>query len=237
MPERVAGSTAERRRRRDDRQRHLLRIAALAFAQRGLHDVSMDDIARAAEVSKPVLYEHFDSKEHLYEATVLDATEELAASLHQAAGAQPDPEQQMWQGIQAFLDAVEQHPEWWLLTRQAAQISEGRLADLGRRSHQISTNAITNLFSAAGDSAGTSTMRSTLELLAQAFVGACATVAQWWIVHPEIPKETVAVTLMNMLWMGFGDLSERNLWLPPADEADPQGQPAPPTAPRRQETS
>jgi len=222
MPVRVAGTAAERRRLRDDRASHLLTTAARMFAERGLHGVSMDDVARAAGVSKPVLYDHFGSKEQLYEAAVLLAAEELAVSLQQAAEAQPDPERQMWQGIQTFLDAVEDHPDWWLLTRQAAQIGEGRLAGLGSRSHQISTDAIARMFSTAAQRAESDALSGALELLAQAFVGACATVAQWWIAHPEVPKQTVALTLMNMLWMGFGDLAKMNLWLPPADEGEPR---------------
>ncbi len=54
-----------------------------------------------------------------------------------------------------------------------------------------------------------------VEPLARAFVGACGATADWWLGHPEVPSGTVALTLMNMMWMGFGDLVDAHLWLPP----------------------
>jgi AcrR family transcriptional regulator len=48
----------------------LLRVAGRMFSQRGFHNVSLDDIAAALEVSKPALYYYFQSKEELlYECT------------------------------------------------------------------------------------------------------------------------------------------------------------------------
>ena len=49
-------------RRRDQ----LLANARAAFAERGFHDASMDEIAEAAGVTKPVLYQHFRSKRELF---------------------------------------------------------------------------------------------------------------------------------------------------------------------------
>ena len=55
-----------------ERREQLLQVALTVFAQRGYHTTSMNDIADAAGVTKPVLYQHFDSKRALYIA-VLDA--------------------------------------------------------------------------------------------------------------------------------------------------------------------
>ena len=51
---------------RDARRVTLLEAALAAFSQNGYHATSMDDIAERAGVSKPVLYQHFDSKLDLY---------------------------------------------------------------------------------------------------------------------------------------------------------------------------
>ncbi len=48
-------------------------VALQAFSQTGYHAASMDDIAAAAGVTKPVLYQHFASKMDLYLA-ILDAS-------------------------------------------------------------------------------------------------------------------------------------------------------------------
>ena len=49
-----------------ERRRQLLQTATEVFAVRGYHDSAMNDIADAAGVTKPVLYQHFESKRELY---------------------------------------------------------------------------------------------------------------------------------------------------------------------------
>jgi AcrR family transcriptional regulator len=58
---------------RDQRRASLLDAASVVFAAKGYHAAAMDDIAEAGGVSKPVLYQHFPSKLHLYLA-LLDAS-------------------------------------------------------------------------------------------------------------------------------------------------------------------
>ena len=48
------------------RRRQLLDVALEVFADHGFHGASMDDVATAAGVTKPVLYQHFGSKRDLY---------------------------------------------------------------------------------------------------------------------------------------------------------------------------
>ena len=54
------------------RREQLLDVALEVFARTGYHDTSMNDVAEAAGVTKPVLYQHFESKRDLYQA-LLDA--------------------------------------------------------------------------------------------------------------------------------------------------------------------
>ena len=54
------------------RREQLLDVALEVFARTGYHDTSMNDVAEAAGVTKPVLYQHFESKRELFQA-LLDA--------------------------------------------------------------------------------------------------------------------------------------------------------------------
>jgi AcrR family transcriptional regulator len=193
---------------------YVLDVAASAFARQGFHDVSMDDVAAAAGVSKPVVYTHFGSKDELYEAALLRAARELADRVRASVAAAASPEQRMWAGIQAFLDAVEEHPEWWLLARRAEAAGEP-FAGMAHRVHDATADLIADLFADTAVVAGIPGGAATVEPQAQAFVGACAAIADWWLAHADVPKGTVALTLMNMMWMGFGNLVEAEVWLPP----------------------
>ena len=48
---------------RADRERLMLDVAEKMFANRGFHDASMDEVAAAAGITKPMLYNYFGSKE------------------------------------------------------------------------------------------------------------------------------------------------------------------------------
>ncbi len=59
-----------------DRRRHVLDAALLVFARYGYRKASMDDVARAADISRPGLYFYFSSKPELFRATVEHALDD-----------------------------------------------------------------------------------------------------------------------------------------------------------------
>ena len=69
---------------RDARRAQVLAVAQELFAYGGYHHVSMDDIARDAQVSKPILYRHFASKLELYLAVVDARGSSLLAAVSSA---------------------------------------------------------------------------------------------------------------------------------------------------------
>ncbi|GAA2977343.1 AcrR family transcriptional regulator [Microbacterium terrae] len=81
------------RRRPRERKRQIETAAALAFAERGYHQVSMNDVAHAVGISAPALYRHFPNKYALFAQTVFDLAHRLVEATADAA-AMPigDPE-------------------------------------------------------------------------------------------------------------------------------------------------
>ena len=49
-----------------DRRRQILDTALTSFSNAGYHNTSMNDIAEALSMTKPVVYQYFDSKRALY---------------------------------------------------------------------------------------------------------------------------------------------------------------------------
>src|SRR4051812_46573113 len=74
------------------RRAQLLRVADGLFAERGYGATSMDDVAASAEISKPVLYDHFGSKEGLFAACVEQVGDELTERIGRAASGADGPE-------------------------------------------------------------------------------------------------------------------------------------------------
>jgi AcrR family transcriptional regulator len=65
---------------RPHRRAAILRAAAGAFAERGFAATSMDDVAVCAQISRLIVYRHFDTKEALYGAVLQDVRDRLAAA-------------------------------------------------------------------------------------------------------------------------------------------------------------
>ena len=73
------------------RRLQILEAALRTFERYGFRKTSMDDVAAAADISRPGLYLHFPSKQELFRATVLRALEADLAAAQQAL-ADPDVE-------------------------------------------------------------------------------------------------------------------------------------------------
>jgi AcrR family transcriptional regulator len=67
-----------------ERRRQLLDCALGVFAARGFHGASMNEIAEAAGVTKPVLYQHFDSKRELFVELLRDVGSQLGSLIAEA---------------------------------------------------------------------------------------------------------------------------------------------------------
>lgn len=85
MPPASVPADAPVRRRPRDRKRQIETAAALAFAEHGYHQVSMNDVALAVGISAPALYRHFPNKYALFAQTVFDLAHRLVESTTDAA--------------------------------------------------------------------------------------------------------------------------------------------------------
>jgi len=108
----MAAEIERRRRLKPERRRELI-VAAAAdeFGRRGHRDARMEDIARAAGVTKAVLYDHFDGKGALHAEVVTRASNELVVAVAAAVGDGGDPEARFRAGILAGFRLIEQRPD------------------------------------------------------------------------------------------------------------------------------
>lgn len=63
----------------EERRQQLIGVALELFSRRSPDDVSIDEIAAAAGISRPLVYHYFPGKQNLYEAALRRAADELAA--------------------------------------------------------------------------------------------------------------------------------------------------------------
>ena len=147
----------------------------------------MDEIAELADVSKPMLYAYFGSKQGLYLAYVQRAGGELLERLVSAAAAGGRAAAGLLARITEFLSFVEEHADGWrVLFREAAStrpIAE-QVAELRGRIVETTRRTV--------DSSRLSYPPPAVDAIAHALVGAGESLANWWLDHPEVARDEVA---------------------------------------------
>jgi AcrR family transcriptional regulator len=97
------------------RREQILEVSVQVFAHRGFHSTSMNDVADAAGVTKPVLYQHFDSKQDLYLALLDEAGNRLRTAISKAVAAATTGKQQTELGFKAYFRWVADDHDAFLL--------------------------------------------------------------------------------------------------------------------------
>src|SRR2546425_1463591 len=110
-----SSAVARRRLTKDERRARILDGAARVFAERGYEAASLDEIAEAAGISKPVIYDHFDSKRELHISLLESHQQELLAFMTERVVSGRTSEEQLARGLDAFFEFVEGHPYAWRL--------------------------------------------------------------------------------------------------------------------------
>src|SRR6185312_6158820 len=107
------------------RREQILDVAVQVFARNGFHGTSMNDIADAAGVTKPVLYQHFDSKQALYLALVEEVGRRLLAAITKATAGAASGREMTELGFRAYFRFVaEDHDAFLLLYGSGASRDE-----------------------------------------------------------------------------------------------------------------
>jgi AcrR family transcriptional regulator len=177
------------------RERQLLELAEALFAERGYAGASMDELARRAGVTKPVVYELFGSKDGLFGACVDRSIERLAADISTAVRAQDDPEARLRAGGLAFIRfAAGNRVAWDLMSMGGSFEQQARAV----RSSQA--ELIRELMA---EMARDDVDQRELEVAAHAVNAAYEGVAHWMWAHPEVPIEQIADWIADLLIPGL----------------------------------
>jgi AcrR family transcriptional regulator len=174
---------------RAEREQLILRVSGRVFARAGYHSASMDEIAHLAEVSKPMLYTYFGSKEGLYVAYIHRTGRELVDRLEAAAQRQAPPLLSLRLRIDEFLAFVEEHRDGWRVLFGEASSNgpvAAEVADLRARiAHAVRRMLEASLPVASG------LTETEIDGIAHAIVGAGESLANWWLGHPDISRDEV----------------------------------------------
>lgn len=176
-------------------RRPLIESAATRlFAERGFAATTVEDIVRAAGVTKPMLYRHFESKQELAVALLERCRDELvAAPLARFTPGAQDPRAQLAAMIDAWLEHVERHPhETRLLFTPIGGDPELERVQRELHARQRATQvALLREFVPGLEDAEA-------EALGEAIRSGLAGVALLWLDHPDVPRDVPARALLRL---------------------------------------
>ena len=203
----------------EQRRAAILDAALAVFAGRGYHASSIDDIAREGGVSKALIYEHFDSKQKLYEELLKqhagELFERLEAAMDEAGDTGAD---RLATGLDAFYRFVEEHRVAWRMLFREANDPE-MVAVLERIVAQV-TGVVAALIAqdpgSRSSAVGEEVREQGIEMIAQMLVGSVQSLSNWWADHQEVPRERILEMTMDYAWLGMERLSQGDRWTPPA---------------------
>jgi AcrR family transcriptional regulator len=155
----------------------------------------MDELARRAGVTKPVVYELFGSKDGVFEACVDRSIARLAEDIAAAVRSETDPEARLRAGGIAFLRFAAGNRVAWDLMSMG-----GRFAEQARGLRSSQAELIRGLMA---EIAAEGTDPRELEVAAHAVNAAYEGVAHWMWEHPDIPIEQLADWVVELLLPGL----------------------------------
>jgi AcrR family transcriptional regulator len=176
-----------------------MKVAREVFAVHGYDSALIDDIAQAAGVSKPIVYEHFGAKEGLYAAIVDRELDDLVSRVSRSISS-GTPRARFSGAVMAFMRYTQEEPAGFAVLARDAPTSLGRrgltrvIDDLALR--------VSDVFRREFERAGYDPENA--PIYAHALVGMVTQVGQWWATEGRrFPLEYLVSQVSALGWFGL----------------------------------
>lgn len=184
-----------------ERSEQVIDVAEQLFCDKGFDRTSIGDIADAAGVSRPIVYEHHGSKEGIYIAALERAKRQIRNEYLIALDGITEPREVLRAVLDVYLSMVERDPRRWVLLYGGAAVP--LTGDLGERLAEVRTGNADyygELLQAWVDP--TITPQQASQLVPMIF-GAANSLATWWLDHMDVPRSRIVDQLTEFCWSGL----------------------------------
>ncbi len=183
-----------------ERREQLLDVAMTVFSDHGFHGASMNEVAAAAGVTKPVLYQHFPSKRELYLELVEGVSSQLAEAVTTAARSESGALNQAQAALTAYFRFVEENQREFRLLFGRGAPREEEFESGSRVVENRMASTIVDLLDDRID-------LETRQVFARAIVGMSEGVSRHWVAQASRPSaDSMAKELAQLLVGGLAGL-------------------------------
>jgi len=187
------------------RREQLLDVGRRLFAEKGFEGTSVEEIAARAEVSKPVVYEHFGGKEGLYAVVVDREIRALLEEINVALSSGGSSRMLVEQAALGLLGYIETSTDGFRILVRDSPVAQAT----GTFSSLISDVAsqVEHLLAAEFKRRGLDSKNA--PMYAQMLVGMIALTGQWWLDARKPRRAEVAAHVVNLAWNGLSGLEAK----------------------------
>ncbi|WP_336250335.1 TetR/AcrR family transcriptional regulator [Stomatohabitans albus] len=184
------------------RRSQLIHVAKEVFAEVGYEATTIEEIAHRADVSKPVVYQHFGGKEGIYAVVVDREVNALLTRITANLDGVGRPRAMVHASALAFLDYLDEDPAGFkvLVRDTPASLNQGELGGLLDDVADKAAQALALFLAQSGRDPALA------PLFAQALVGCIAQVGTWWDTNRTFTKAQVANYLTTMVFTGLANI-------------------------------
>lgn len=192
----------------------MIEVATEVFGSSGYHAASMDQIADEANISKPMIYAYFNSKEGLYTACMRNSGQALIEAVKSSYDPERTAEQQLWDGFLAYFVYVGENSAAWRLISFDAFPAVSDFHDIAVEIHDTLRGEIEERIRLASSGTPADPFADPVQCaaLARAMFGAAETIALDWLESGDGTPEAPCGHIMNFFWVGLGRMVAGDVW-------------------------
>ncbi|WP_253908488.1 TetR/AcrR family transcriptional regulator [Arthrobacter sp. H41] len=184
---------------RDERRRQLLDAAHEVFVVHGYHGAAMDDIAEAAKVSKPVLYQHFPGKRELYLALLESHLAALTALLVEAMRSTEDNKLRVHATMRAYFQFIAQDSQAHRLVFESDVSND---PDVSSRLEEFNAHFANSIAGIIAEDTQLSLVEATL--LGRGLAGMAQVSARYWLeTDGSLDIDSASELIYRLAWRGI----------------------------------
>lgn len=184
---------------RDERRAQLLVAALEVFTAAGYHSAAMDEIADRANVSKPVLYQHFPSKLELYLAVLDLHIDSLVFAIQKAIASNRENSSRVAATVETYFGFIDSEGEAFRLLFESDMNLEPQVRErLNRMTYDCAAavSAVISIDTGLG--------KEESMMLAVGIIGTVQTTARHWLDRDgKIDRRRATELVMNLIWRGI----------------------------------
>lgn len=194
----------------ENRRAVIVSAALEVFADAGYDRASMRAVAKAAGITTPVLYDHFESKAALYAALVESEADALISRWEQSGFEIPDGSAQdmFLESISTIYDWVSANEAGWRIIFLDSP-SDPAVAEAHRRRQERATEVLSAQFAKVQHlhlSVPLDRERAN-DFLAEAAKWTVNAIAAWWWGNRDLTKDQVVQLTSDLLWRGLSHVT------------------------------